>query len=68
MGRGWVGLRQGHVVTAGGCAGCCVSRSAYKRRVQGVSQPFLLAPRQMSVCALLSLSSPPAGFAATMAY
>lgn len=44
-------------------------RVVYKRRVQGVSPPFLLALRQMNISTLLRLSlSPPAGSAATMAY
>lgn len=69
IGCGWVGLRPDHVITAGGCAVCCVPRVVYKRRVQGVSPPFLLALRQMRISTLLRLSSPPpAGSAATMAY
>lgn len=69
MGCGWVGLRQDHVITARGCAVCCGPRVVYKRRVQGVSPPFLLALRQMNISTLLRLSlSPPAGSAATMAY
>lgn len=32
MGCSWVGLRPDHVITAGGCAVCCVPRVVYKRR------------------------------------